>query len=196
MTSEGKKAVPTHEQIGGDVRQEIDPRVRMLFRLTIILFCISGMLALALAWLYIPHAVYIQNIRTQQLEVIGPDADLPAVTLSAGPGGQGSLVVNSGSAAHPAIVLTSDQHSVGVITLLAPNDTGVNEPHVQLSGVGGVLQSTGKSMAWRLSCLADGGGLLLADSDGRVFAELRVSERGNPELVITSRDGKSVTVGP
>ena len=171
-------------------------QVRVLYWLVIVLFGMCGMLTLAVLWLLIPHGAYIQNVRTQQLDVIGPGQSHPAVTISSGPDGNGAIVVMGAKSVEPTIVIGSDQHSVGVITLLVPNETGTDEPHVQLSATEGVLQSTGKVVAWRLGQAAGGGEMLFADVSGLVFAKLHLTRDGSPELFLTDRQGRSVNLKP
>src|SRR5258708_40088125 len=103
-------------------------RTRLLFRLVVVLFVFCAGLAVVVLWLLVPRATYMKNIRTQQLEIIGPGQDRPGVTISCGPNGDGAIVVHSGNNAEPAVLIAPEQHSAGVITLLAPTSNGNDPP--------------------------------------------------------------------
>jgi len=172
------------------------PQSSMVMRLIMVLFLLCGGLGVAVAWLLLPRQAYVQNLRAQQIEVVGPGQSSPGVTISAGPDGQGSVVVWSGRTDQACIVIGVDQHSSGGITLLAPTATGRDSPHVRISATEGISQSTGKVLAWRLSSSAEGATAILADTEGRVFAKLLVNPDGCPELELKDKSGRSALVRP
>ena len=157
---------------------------------------LSCLLTVVVGWGVIPHPTYFPVIRTHQIEVVAPDQKTPGVTISSGPNGSGAIVVREGRLSKPSVVIGSNQDSAGVVTLLVPNKEEENEPHVQLSASGGVLQSTGKTMAWRINSDSQGGGMIFADAQGLVFARLQVAANGAPELVLTDSKGQSASLRP
>lgn len=135
-------------------------------------------------------------IRAEGLEIVGPGSLQPAVSVSAGPDGEGAIVVRGKHSAGPCIVIGVNQHSVGGIDIFAPNQNGGETASMSLSATGGITQSRLSTIAWHLSSTDAGGALTIADERGTVFAVLRRSPSGKTELVLSDPDGKSKRLVP
>jgi hypothetical protein len=133
------------------------------------------------------------RLRVSELEIAAPGAAHPAIILTAGPDGQGSIVVNGRNGEPLAIHLGVDQNNNGHVSVMMPavDKQGHDvSRHLDLSAESGIALGGQGPGLWQLGVDDAGGWMRMCRSDGVVYMQSIGTPGGRGELDVL--DGNMV----